>query len=310
MRPHTLAEAVTHGRGTERPFLCPVHEDSRPSAYVNVVKKKWYCFTCGARGKLTGAALLMEPNYYVMAKELEKSVFERSYSPSWLNQYDSGPVHPYWVERVGTDAARHFRLGFDREDDAVTYPFWGSQGHLRGVVRRKLGDHDGPKYRYPRGVDAGSNLGNYQPGGRKAVVLVEGFLDAVALWNIGIDAWCIYGARLGKRQIELIDQADPLYVFTAFDNDDAGYKAWRETERAFPHRAVVRLSWPKGWGKDIDEIGEERRRFVCRDLLTRSLSCVECVSCRSSAPSTPTNGRLSSTATSRTVRLRRKPSAA
>lgn len=305
-RAWTLAEALQYGRGTERPMLCPVHGDTRPSASVNVNKKVWVCYTCGAHGKLTGDALLMEPDYYVLARELEDSLQAKIYPESWLNQFDAGPVHPYWLERFDEHTARAFRLGFDRGRDSVTYPFRDESGRVLGVVRRPLVSGDGPKYLYPRGVDVGSHLFGYRQSARKAVVLVEGALDAVALWRIGIDAWALYGSRLSEAQYQLIERVDPVYIFTAFDNDDAGYGAGRAVERAYPHRGVARLTWPRSWGKDVDEIGRDHVRTVFAELLNRGLSCVECETCESPATS-GTSGRVSSTPTSPRGRMRIVP---
>jgi len=275
MHPHTLAEALLYGRGVERPFLCPEHGDSRPSASVNVVKKVWFCYTCHAHGDLTGEARLAEPDYTVMRLWLDKKIAEgQIYPEAWLDRFDAGEVHPYWVQRVGTAAAREFRLGSDPDEEAVTYPLRDPRGQVLGVVRRALGGA-GPKYRYPTGVDVGRLLFQYTPAYRDAVVLVEGALDAIALWNVGVEAFAIYGSRLSEYQVHLIDKIDPTYVYTCYDLDKAGWTAHCETERAFKHRMVTRISWPKGWGGDIAELSEDRRRHVVDDLVSTGLACVE-----------------------------------
>lgn len=287
MRVHTLAEAMTYGRGTERPFLCPVHGDSRPSASVNMIKKVWYCYSCGAHGGLTGEYALIEPD----AEELKRWFAElmevnRVYPEAWLSRYDAGEVHPYWRERVGSAAARHFRLGFDpgdeRTPESVTYPLRGVAEGVLGVVRRPLARGDGPKYLYPRGVDVSRLLFNYTPVYRRAVVLVEGALDAIALWNVGVPAFAIYGSRLSEQQVRLIDRVDPEIIYTAYDLDEAGWRAHRDTERAFKHRLVSRLVWPLVWGKDVDEIGPEKLAQVVSQLVSQDMSCVESPSCASS----------------------------
>jgi hypothetical protein len=275
VRALTLAEALRFGRGVERPFLCPEHGDSRPSASVNVVKGKWYCYTCHAHGGLTGEARLTEPDYHTMKVWLDKMIAgNQIYPEAWLDRYDAGQVHPYWTQRVGTAAAHQFRLGSDPDGDAVTYPLRDPAGQVLGVVRRSLGGH-GPKYRYPTGVDVGRLLFQYTPAHREAVVLTEGALDAIALWNVGVTAMAIYGSRLSEHQVHLIDKIDPTYVYTCYDLDKAGWSAHVETERAFKHRLVARLSWPKGWGGDIAEISEDRRRHVVDDLVSSGLTRIE-----------------------------------
>src|SRR3954471_13212257 len=74
MRALTLAEALRYGHGVERAFLCPEHGDSRPSASVNIIKKRWYCYTCHAHGALGGDALLAEPDYQMMKLWLDNKM--------------------------------------------------------------------------------------------------------------------------------------------------------------------------------------------------------------------------------------------
>lgn len=283
MRRHwTLAEALAYGRGVERPFLCPVHGDSRPSASVNVAKKKWYCYTCGARGGLTGEHALVEPDYEALRCWFdEKMAAVKTYPETWLARWDAGGVHPYWLRRTGEEAARHFRLGYDPDWDAVTYPLRNDAGEVLGVVRRPLSD-DGARYRYPTGVDIGRLLFNYTPEHRKYVVLVEGALDAVALWNVGVHAMAIYGAHMSAEQVALIDRIDPMFVYTCFDNDDAGFNAHREVHSLFRHRFVHRLTWPRSWGKDIDELSIERRKRVVSVLAQTDQRSIDSTVCRSS----------------------------
>lgn len=272
MRALTLSEALRYGRGIERPFLCPEHGDSRPSASINIVKGKWFCYTCHAHGDLTGEARLIEPDYHAQKLWLDRKLAVGTiYPEAWLNRWDAGPVHPYWMERVGEAAARHFRLGADAEANAVTYPLRDPAGQVVGVVRRSLGD-EGPKYRYPAGVDVGRFLFQYTPEHRDAVVLCEGALDAIALWNVGIDAFAIYGSRLSAAQVMLISKIDPEYVYTCYDLDEAGWNAHKDTKHAFTNRVVRRLSWPKGWGLDIDEIGATHRKEVVHKLVSAGLA--------------------------------------
>lgn len=260
------------------PFLCPEHGDSRPSASVNIIKGVYYCYTCHAHGELTGEARLTEPDYLRMKLWFDQRLKEHDpYPESWLSRWDAGPVHPYWLSRVGEAAARQFRLGFDTEARALTYPLRDPQGQVLGVVRRATGD-ESPKYRYPAGVDVGRLLFQYTPIHRDAVVLTEGALDAISLWNVGIDAFAIYGSRLSADQVHLIDKIDPEVVYTCYDMDQAGWTAHCDTERAFRHRLTSRLSWPRAWGGDIDDIGVTRRKRVVDDLVSRGHACIESAS--------------------------------
>lgn len=270
----TLVEALRYGHGVERPFLCPEHGDSRPSASVNVIKGMWYCYACGAHGKLSGEAMLSEPDYQAMKLWLSRKLAEYTvYPEAWLSRYTGGPVHPYWHERCGDVAARWFGLGWDALAQSLTYPLRDTNGDLLGVVRRRLVTGDGPKYKYPAGIDIGRLLFNYKPKHREVVVLCEGALDAIALWNVGVTAFAIYGSRLSEPQVKLIEKVDPTYIYTCYDADAAGWGAHVQTTQAFKHRMVDRLYWPKAWGNDIDAIGFERRQRVV--LALEELGCIE-----------------------------------
>jgi len=293
-----MHEALLYGHGVERPFLCPVHGDSRPSASLNTVKQVWVCYTCGAKGKLTGEDALIEPDYDTLKAWFDSKLEEqRVYPESWLARYTAGPVHHYWRDRCGEAAARHFHLGYDSDSNAGTYPLRNHSGELLGVVRRNLGEH-GPKYLYPTGVDVGRLLFNYDPYHRPSIALVEGALDAVALWRVGVPAFAIYGARLGPEQVRLIDRVDPDRVYTFYDNDDAGWSAYCQTERMLRHRVVTRITWPRSWGKDVGELSENR----LRSLVSDDLLCIESDSCRS-----PESVRKSEPPTTRRSRPTSKP---
>jgi DNA primase len=292
VRPQTLPEALAFGHGIERPFLCPVHGDSRPSASVNTLKKVWTCYTCGAHGGITGENALIEPDYQSVKRWFTQKMEEqRVYPEAWLSRWDAGPVHPYWLERVGERAARAHRLGYDPESEACTYPLRRSDGAVLGVVRRPLEQGDGPKY--PFGVDVGRLLYGYTPEHRSYVVLTEGALDAIALWRVGVPAFAIYGAVLHPYQVALIDKIDPSRIYTCYDKDAAGWKAHCATERAFKHRLVTRLTWPESWGKDIDAVGQENRKKIVSRLVSSKMVCIESETCTSSPQQTPNSASTS-----------------
>lgn len=285
MSPHTLEEAIRLGHGRERACLCPVHGDTNPSASVNVDTKLWHCFSCGAGGRLTGEALLAEPDYYRLAKRLQNSLSQKIYSEGWLNQFDARAVHPYWIERFDEPTARKHRLGYDREHAAVTYPLRDPAGRVLGVVRRALDPDQKPKYKYPYGVDITKNLYGYTHERKPLVALVEGALDAVACDRVGIPALALYGSRISAEQIRLIERMDPELIVIATDLDKAGERAKWAIANAFKHKMLARLSWPRGWGKDVDEIGPEKLEEVWCRLLQSVGWKVESPSCRRSTDS-------------------------
>src|SRR3954451_25093866 len=43
---------VAHGSGVQRQVLCPFHADRKPSLKVNLGRKVFHCFGCGAKGNV------------------------------------------------------------------------------------------------------------------------------------------------------------------------------------------------------------------------------------------------------------------
>ena len=128
---------------------------------------------------------------------------------------------------------------------------------------------EGPKYSYPAGVDVGRLLFNYTPDHRNAVVLCEGALDAIALWNSGVDAFAIYGSRLSVEQVMLIEQDRPR-VRGHLLRPGPGRSRWPTVTPSAPSPTGWWTGSPgRGrWGKDIDEIGATRRRKVVHELVS------------------------------------------
>lgn len=277
----TLAEAVTHGRGRERAFCCPVHGDSRASASVNIVKGVWVCYTCGARGTLND--IVESPDYEFAAGLLGvlDEAAPQPYSESWLGlTHQPGRHHPYWLSRFTPRAIDHFRLGYDslrvfrgQPVPAPCYPMRDPGGAVLGLVHRQL--HAEPKYVYPRGVTKSDLLFNYSFEQVRFVWLVEGALDAVAAWEAGQCAFGLYGSQISNAQIRLLHRAGVAMVGLALDNDPAGRTAvtgWHDdTGRYIPgiaHRlaaagfAVAHADWSGTTAKDLPDLAIEERHAV------------------------------------------------
>lgn len=267
----TLAEVLATGSGLERAFLCPVHGDNRPSASVNVTTGLWHCFTCGASGKAgEGTYEIPLDALEELARELGRVYTPMIYAESWLNIFDAGLVHPYWLGRFSPEACRHFRLGYDISTDAVTYPFRNANAQVLGVVRRPLHTVDGPKYLYPRGLKVGDYLFNYTPEARRVVVLVEGAADAIALWDAGIDAFAIYGARISARQVALLRRTGAREVLCAFDADEAGRRAYSQVVETVTDMLVTPVTWDPDLGKDVAELPVKTRQEIFASLLEKT----------------------------------------
>ncbi|CAB4194584.1 Bacterial DnaG primase, TOPRIM domain [uncultured Caudovirales phage] len=266
MQKITLQEALTTGRGTERSFCCPVHDDSNASASVNVVKGVWYCYACHAKGTTEDHVPSPEDVIRVLAGEVPP----RTYPETWLDLFDAREPSPYWSQRFGEEVASKHRCGTHFETGVPTYPIRYPNGDLVGVVTRQTEGKS--KYLYPSGIrTSGAFYGEYKPS--NVFVLVEGAADVMAIDQSGIpDGWTIlgcFGSGLHMPQIQLIADYAPKVVIAAFDNDSAGYGAIERAKHQLLDIApVLSHSWGNVNANDPgDAPVEQRIESLCATLL-------------------------------------------
>lgn len=259
----TIEEAMSSGATGEVNIICPNpdHDDRNPSAWVNTLSGLWVCFSCGAGGKID------TENYEIdmgaATKELarltmlmEKEGVERT--EGWLSQFDSSTPGDYWLGRFSAATCREFRLGVDYHRNQATIPLRDLNGVPLGVIRRNLGD--GPKYVYPTEIDISDYLFAYHQCTDDVVILTEGATDTIAAWEVGHQAMAIYGSRLSKAQRIALEKYNPKALILAYDQDEAGDQAARNTAAWFPHLVVERAEW--GHYKDLSSMPITVRRIA------------------------------------------------
>ena len=242
----TLEQALAKGYGTWRSFTCPSHPDANPSARVNVTTGKWTCMSCHARGSAQGYVpdpIMVLDQAMAMLDQME----DNSDKPeSWLDQFDSGPVHPYWLSRFGEEMCRHYRLGWDGVRRKPCYPIRGRSGLPVGVVHRNIDDPEGPKYKYPFGVrTTGLIYGVKELTQSRVLFLTEGATDTVAVREADHDSVSTYGARLFDPQMRLIADLEPSVVIIAYDMDTAGHEGSKEARKTIQNAGIMayRAMW-------------------------------------------------------------------
>lgn len=251
----TLEDVLAAGRGTERPFCCPVHGDDNASASVNVLKGVWYCYACGASGRTDGKKTA--PSTADLAAMLEPEASVRIYPEAYLELFDVSEVEDaYWPTRFPRWLCSMEHMGQDPFSGQASYPVRTPLNKLAGIVRR---DPEGqPKYRYPWRWSASTVLDGTHLARADHVVLVEGRPDRVALTEVGIPALGAYGAGLHLPQVEILLRRAPKLVLMGFDMDAAGERAAeRSAELLKAHDIETRLViWPE---KDPGDCSPEQR---------------------------------------------------
>jgi len=262
----TLQEAITRGKGTERSFNCHVHDDKNASASVNVIKGVWVCYACGAKGAVDGPIEIDPSDLLRNVYELLDDPDIKPYPASWLALYNG--ESEYWESRFSKAAIIRFDLGFDPVKEEPCYPLRSPSGDIHGLVHRNSDPTSKRKYKYPYGVSIQNYLFNYSPEQRSTVVLVEGAADAIALWEVGIEAFAIYGTRPSDVQMNLIRKVDPERVVVAFDQDSPGRRAAAAVSTfLYGEMEVVIAMWDDNRGKDPAELTPEERTSYIGSLI-------------------------------------------
>lgn len=259
----TLDEAMSSGRGVERPFNCPAHDDKNASASVNVVKGVWFCYSCMAHGVLENHVPNIDEAIRILAGESRTHY----YPEAWLDLFDADHCSPYWVKRVGIEVASANRCG-THPMGMPTYPLRDDQGRLLGVVTRHEED---PKYRYPFSTTTSRTV--YGPVKVcRVLVLLEGAGDVMALQQGGLpDSWnanSVYGAGIHAPQVEIVARMNPSVILAAFDDDDAGLRARTlAVEQLADVAPVLSVPWRRFGGKDAAEVPAANRIPALRHVL-------------------------------------------
>ncbi len=215
---------------------------------------------------------------YVKQRGIDGSTAKRfgiGYAPDgWSNVLDKFGKSPEAVERllatgliIRKDNGQHY----DRFRDRIIFPIRDARGRTIGFGGRTMGDGE-PKYlNSPETVlfHKGRELyGLYEA--RQALrhieqlVVVEGYMDAVALARHGIDfAVATLGTATTSEHLNRLFRLTDNVCF-AFDGDRAGRKAaWRALENALPlireGRQIRFVFLPEGHDPDsyVNELGTD-----------------------------------------------------
>ena len=178
------------------------------------------------------------------------------------------PDHPYFTERGGTqETIEEFGLAFCAKGimaGRIVIPIHNPAGELVAYAGRWPGDppEGKEKYRLPGGFKKSLELFNahraFREPADQPLVIVEGYFDAIHLWQHGIRrVVALMGCSLSQRQEALLaQQVSPQgRIVLMLDNDEAGHKATqlivpRLAEHCFvrPFRFPSEVQQPDGLG--------------------------------------------------------------
>lgn len=170
---------------------------------------------------------------------------------------------------------------YDRFRERIVFPIRNTRGRVIGFGGRVYGDGQ-PKYINSPETEVfrkGRELyGLYEARraqrGLHSVVVVEGYMDVVALAQHGVtNAVATLGTAIGQSHFETLYRHVDLVV-CCFDGDDAGRgAAWKAVDAAFPVLSETRqlkfVFLPEG--EDPDTVVRDRGQVYFRTLLDEAM---------------------------------------
>jgi DNA primase len=238
-------------QGSEYNVCCPIHDEKHASMRINVDKGVFFCHGCKARGGMAKLAKYLGVSYRYnkaeagMAQLMNKLDLLRKGAQveadvvlpeATLKRYSLGQTD-YWTaprphgRAFNPETVEAFDLGYDPMTESAIIPIRNMWGELLGVTRRSLRKNSNIKYRDPRGFKKGNHLfGSWFAAQAESptVVVTEGPLDCIKVWQAGHPAVAVYGSRVTEKQIMLLRRIGIVSIVFMFDNDTYGEKAIKQ----------------------------------------------------------------------------------
>jgi DNA primase len=240
---------------------CCFHDDrGKPNLYVNLDDKPgvFHCFRCNAAGSFEAFVMgyMAWPMFkaIMQCREWARRVInepppETLPKPVALPDEDRlAPYrwrHPYVYERWLVEAtAQRFEIGYDRQANAITIPWFAGNGSLIAIKRRSILTK---YYIFEEGADLSTTLFGLNHVRQHAYVwIVEGEFDAMFLdqcFRIGHfdqhHATALGGKYLHDTQITALSRREPVCAVLMLDNDSAGKEAQSLVKRRLLSRIPI-----------------------------------------------------------------------
>jgi DNA primase len=254
--------------------LCPFHDDHDPSFAVAIDNGYWVCYASCGVGRLAelvarvkgiteaeadvwlGSVQAPDPGNDALRAAIAGPGAVMAERTPEMPEYEHGQTYKY-MEGRGFEPAtlRAWDVGMDKARAAVVVPIT-FRGRVEGLVYRYVNPLASPKYVYTAGLKAGEVLFGWDmmPDAPDEIVLVEGPLDAMWLWQCGIPGVALLGAQISRAQASLIAGRTRAVVL-ALDMDEAGQRGVAQAARLLGHRVRVRAAILPPGKKDVQECG-------------------------------------------------------
>jgi DNA primase len=278
------------GRNGRYRGRCPIHQgDGRDAFHVDVKRKIFHCFSCGAGGDvldlvallnrctLREAALKLQDWFLPGAATNKDSLIRQRVTKREISVNPPLPFtlrgvdgrHAYLCARdIDERTAARFGVGFyggpGLMRGRVVIPIHDERGRLVAYAGRSVDDRQ-PRYRFPAGFGKSQVLFNYHRAaatGSDTVLVVEGFFDCLRVSQAGFTSVvALLGTELYEHPAQLLRDRFRR-VLLLLDGDEAGRRAQDRVAARLRDRCEVHgMELPGGAQPDQLPSSELRERI-------------------------------------------------
>ena len=271
-------------------ITCPFHsggKEQHPSCSVFAVEndpKVFYgtvhCFACGVSIPLyalvghclglsdTGGKEWLVENFGTATFEVGIPKLEKiDLNPPTPKYLDEGVLaeydqyHPYMEYRhISRDVAKRFRVGYDKNYDAITFPVWDENNNLLMITSRSV---KGKSFYIPEEVIKPVYLLNFIDDKAPFVIVVEGQIDALVAWSYGYPAIALFGCGTTDYQMNIINRSEIRNFVLMYDNDYHGRRGANRFKKLISkNRLVCDIVMPEN--KDVGGCSEDEFLDILR----------------------------------------------
>lgn len=263
---------------------CPCHKEGferKPSCTVAISTETdlepgfAHCFTCGYSAPLTqlitdvfneddssfgeewlkerfGTTLISSVEY-LPEIVLEKPKVEKTFlDESILTEYDY--YHPYmWHRKLSKEVVDMFRVGYDKNRDAITFPVYDEKHRLVMVTARSVNTK---MFFIPAETEKPVYLLYHLLENKiKTAYVVESQINALYMWSLGYPTIGLFGTG-SEQQYETLRKCGIRNFITLFDGDTAGQKGAYRFRKNMPKDCfITTINLPAG--KDVNDLSAE-----------------------------------------------------
>jgi DNA primase len=272
----------------------PEHDTNKRHFQINAEKGLVHCFAgCGISGTYVRAIALIEG---CTEREASRIVLRRGKTARKVLRNSRGgnivrergeentaePSLEYsrYIPQAGTDYLRrrgisegsvaNFQIGWDKEDLRLVIPAKDMQGETRLLIKRAVKQRQQPKYLYSEGFAKTSLLfGACDLDPRvvqsEGIVIVEGSLDRIILWQLGITtAVATLGTGISEIQSRIIERYRAPVVYLMFDRDISGVHGIQIARARLPKSNLRVCRYPAGKYDPGEFRGKEAHRSIAK----------------------------------------------